>query len=183
MSIRPTLRALALIVAVTMGSAACDAVAPASSTPDASDGAAEPSAPAATQVPGLPAFEGRLRDATARKGQLIQALGAASAGSASDMRLVVGQMRSWVEGERAWLSANPGEPCFAEATKAFTDAVGSMATAADLFLASVDASPAPSGGGSPAGGPDAAVQALQDASRGLVDAAARAKTARPDCAG
>jgi predicted small lipoprotein YifL len=126
----------------------------------------------------LAAFEGRLREATAREGLLVQAIAAASAGSPADLRLAVGQMRDWVAGEEAWLRSNPPETCYLAAAQAFQAALTSMEAAAAGFEALAAASPGPSGD---AGGA-AAAASLQDVARSLLDAAAKAKTARPDCA-
>ena len=161
--------------------AACGPADPAPSS-DAPTLASPDAGPSATPTSGLPAFEARLRDASARHGLLVRALGDASgSGSAADLRLVVGQMRTWIEGERAWIVAHPSEPCYEVAVATFDDALDAMDAAADAFLATVEVSTAPSDDVTrPSMGAEA-VGRLQDASRALLDAAARAKTARTDC--
>jgi hypothetical protein len=138
---------------------------------------------AATAAPtsNLADFEGRLRDATTREGVLVRALADASAGSAADLRLVVGQMRDWVEGEQAWLANHPIEPCYDAAGTKFEAALDAMAASADAFAALADAGPAASDDvTTPSLGAQGG-QSLQDAARALADAAGLAKVARTEC--
>jgi hypothetical protein len=169
---------LALAAVALAGCGPAEPVPPSDPTPSVSpDGG-----PSATPASGLAAFEARLRDATARQGLIVRALGDASgSGDPADLRLVVGQMRTWVEGERAWIAAHPSEPCFELAVATFDAALDAMDAAADAFLGTVEVSTAPSDDVTrPSIGAEA-VERLQDASRALLDAAARAKTARTDC--
>ena len=130
---------------------------------------------------GLPDFEGRLRDATAREGQLVRTIAVASVGTPPEIRLAVAQMNRWVDDERAWLAAHPVEPCYESAGKAFREAIDAISTSAFWFAAIADASPAPSDDPSIQSAGEKAGRALQDAGRGLVDAAGLAKVARTTC--
>ena len=141
------------------------------------EGSVAPSAPSSR----LPEFEARLRDATTREGALVRAVAAASAGSSADVRLAVGQLRDWADGERAWLTDHPADPCFDAAASKLEAAIDSIASTADWLEASVDASVAPSDDVSVPSARTEAVHALQDAARALTDAAALAKTARATC--
>ena len=129
----------------------------------------------------LAAFETRLRDATAREGQLVRSAAAASGGSRSELRLAVVQMRRWVSDERAWLAEHPPEPCYAAAVTKFDAALDEMNAAVDGLAGIADASVAPSDDVSIPSAGTAAAHALQNATRGLFDSAVLAKTARPDC--
>lgn len=129
----------------------------------------------------LAEFEGRLRDATASEGRLVQSLASASAGSAADMRLAVTQMRDWVDDQRAWLAAHPADPCYDAAATKFEAAIDAIAASADWFESTVEASLAPSDDVSRSSAGTEAANSLQDASRALLDAAGLAKVARQDC--
>ena len=178
------LAAAALLAGCAGTATSTDPAGPLPSTPVT--GSAE--SPSADRSPVTPAgvvdplaeFEARLRDATAREGALVRALATASPGSAADLRLVVGQMRSWVGGERAWLTAHPAATCYALAATRFDVALGAMMASADTFAAMASGWPGPSGRSDDPGG-TAAAQALQNVARALNDAAILAKVARPDC--
>jgi hypothetical protein len=124
---------------------------------------------------------GRLRDATAREGQLVRTIAAASVGTPAEMRLAVAQMNRWVDDERAWLAAHPVEPCYESAGKTFQAAIDAVSTSAFWFAAIADASPPSSNDPSIQSAGEKAGRALQDAGRGLVDAAGLAKMARTSC--
>jgi hypothetical protein len=178
---RSTVIGLALAAGSLGGLAACE---PTESSPsgtpaaDASDGLG----PTATLASALATFEARLRDATARHGLLVRSLAEASgSGRAADLRLAVGQVRTWVDGERVWIRAHPTEPCFELAVATFDEALDAMDASADSFLGMVEATTAPSDDVTRPSIGAAAVQSLQDASRALLDAAAQAKNARPNC--
>jgi hypothetical protein len=125
----------------------------------------------------LSEFEAHLRDATTREG----ILGPASVGSAADVRLVVGRLRAWADGERAWLTDHPADPCFDAAASKLEAAIDAIDGTADWLEASVDATVAPSDDVSRPSARTEAANALQDATRALTDAAALAKAARPNC--
>lgn len=176
-----TLPALLAAVGIAFAVAACGPAEPSpSGTPVAhsSDGLG----PTATLTSALATFEARLRDATARHGLLIRSLAEASGpGKAADLRLAVGQVRTWVNGEREWIRAHPSEPCFESAVAIFDDALDAMDASADSFLGTIEATTSPSDDVTRPSIGAAAVQSLQDASRALLDAAAQAKNARPNC--
>lgn len=172
--VRHAILGLALAAAVVAGCGS--SVAPSTSSLPDSVGSSSP-LPTPELADPLAAFEGRLRDATTREGQLVRALAAASAGGPSQMRLAVIQMRQWIDAERTWLGAHPGAPCFATAVAAYQAAIDAMTRAADGFAATASRSPTPSG--DPDGA--AAGQALQDAARALTDSAVFAKNARSSC--
>lgn len=136
---------------------------------------------AAANGPGLPAFEARLRQATTEEGGLVRAIGAASAGSAADMRLALGPVRTWVDDQRAWLAANPGELCYDPAATQFGVAIEAMAGAADAFEAEAGAKVAPSDDVTRPSALSSAVQLLQDTARALAEAQRLAVIARPNC--
>ena len=142
-----------------------------------SDGAG----PTPTLTSGLALFEGHLRDASSRQGLIVRSLAAATAtGEAADLRLAVGQMRAWVEDERGWLRDNRSQPCFEHAVVRYMAALDAMDRSADEFLAMAEATVAPSDNvARPSIG--AAVAALQDVGRALLDAEAMARTSRPNC--
>lgn len=134
-------RPFVAVVLALMGLAACG---PSEQLPsgtpvaDASDGLG----PTATLTSALATFEARLRDATARHGLLVRSLAEASgSGTAADLRLAVGQVRTWVDGEREWIRAHPSEPCFALAVATFDDALDAMGSSADSFLGMIEARP------------------------------------------
>ncbi len=152
------------------------------SDPLPSGGAGSPAVDGPSPTLGLTSrlaeFEGRLREATAAEGTLVQKLAAASVGTAADMRRAVAQMRDWVASQRAWLADHPAEPCYDAAATKLEAALAAMTSAADQSAAiSSVASPGPSDDAAGA----AAAQSLQDAAQALVDAAALAKTDRPNC--
>ncbi len=150
---------------------------PASATPVQLD-TFEPSAAATTALAdSLAAFEGHLRDATGREGELVRALAAASTGDPARMRSAIAQMHTWIDGEQAWLAAHAPLACFAAADAKFREVVASMTSAAEGFTALVAHSPGPSDDATGA----AAGRALQDAARALADTATLAKTARTSC--
>jgi predicted small secreted protein len=130
---------------------------------------------------GLSDFEARLRDATAREGQLVRAVAAASAGSPADLRLVIGQMRDWAAGERAWLGDHPADPCYDAAATKLRAALDAMVSSAGWLEGTVTASLAPSDDVSMNSMGTEAGNDLQDAGQALIDAAALAKAARTAC--
>jgi hypothetical protein len=167
--------ALAVVVATACGSTE---PLPSATRVPASDG---PGAATSGTSDPLAAFEARLRDATAREGQLVRAIADASDAGAPEIRLAVGQMRDWVEAERAWLAEHPVEPCFDAAGTKFEAALDAMAAAADGFEGLVEVSVPPSDDVTRPSMGAAAAQALQDAARALEDAAGLAKVARTEC--
>lgn len=175
------LPALLIAVGIAVGVVACGPTDPGPSgspVADASDGPG----PTATLSSALAAFEARLRDATARHGLLVRSLAEASgSGTAADLRLAVGQVRTWVNGEREWIRAHPSEPCFESAVAIFDDALDAMDASADSFLGTIEATTSPSDDVTRPSIGAAAVQSLQDSSRALLDAAAQAKNARTNC--
>src|SRR5690242_3670961 len=179
---RPSLRTGLIALALVAG--ACGATEPLPSpTPAAPAGASvttgDSPAPGATSA--LSGFEAHLRDATAREGLLVRALAGASAGSAGELRLAIGQMHAWAATERTWLTDHPADPCFdAAATKlrAALDAIDSSAT---WFEGTIEASLAPSDDVSRSSMGTEAANDLGDAGQALIDAAALAKAARTAC--
>ena len=172
-----------LVILIGLFVAACGSTEPLPS-PSGSTGApaaASPSGADAGATSGLSAFEGRLRDATAREGLLVRSLGAASGGTDADMRLAIGQMRAWADGERTWLADHPAEPCYDAAATKFGGALDAMASSADWFDGMVGASLAPSDDVSRASMGTQAANDLQTATQALADAAALAKAARASC--
>jgi hypothetical protein len=181
---RPRPSPLSALIALALAAAACGATEPLpSSTPavpvDASSSAG--GSPAAAGTSGLSDFEARLRDATAREGQLVRAVAAASAGSAADRRLAIGQMRDWADGERTWLTDHPADPCYDAAATKFRAALDSMKSSADWLEGTLTASLAPSDDVSMSSMGTEAGNDLQDAGQALIDAAALAKAARTAC--
>ena len=108
-------------------------------------------------------------------------MSAASGGSRNDLRLAVVQVRRWADDERAWLADHPPEPCYDAAATKYEAALDAMIAAANGLAGIADASVAPSDDVSIPSAGTAAANALQDAGRGLIDAAVLAKAARPDC--
>lgn len=168
---------LAVLLAIVASGCGPSEAGPSSSTDGDPAATAIARASGAAQGDPLSAFEGRLRDATTAQGIIVRALAAASAGSTAQVDAAVGQMRTWVAAEQAWLKAHPAQTCFAAAATRYSAAVEAMATSAGQFEAAAHASPAASDDAAGA----AAAQSLQDASRALLDAAALAKTSRPNC--
>lgn len=178
---RSTVIGLALAAGSLGGLAGCESVVPSPSGTPAADGS-DGLGPTATLTSALATFEGRLRDATARHGLLIRSLAAASgSGQAADLRLAIGQVRTWVDGERVWIRAHPSEPCFELAVATFDEALDAMDASADSFIGMIEATTSPSDDVTRPSIGAAAVQSLQDASRALLDAAAQAKNARTTC--
>ena len=173
-----TARATAALL-LTLAVGACGTTIP-SSAPGSLDASRQPTNPGGSTST-LPEFEGRLRDATAREGQLVRSVAAASGGSAADLRLAVLQMRQWVDGEREWLAQHPPAACYAEAAAKYQAALVAMGAAADGFAGIADASVAPSDDVSIPSAGTAAANALQATAQALLDAAALAKVARPGC--
>ena len=172
----PARRALSLLLLVAISAAGCGTDEPLPSrTPVAGgiDGSTPPSGISSR----LSEFEAHLRDATTRE----STLGPASVGSAADVRLVVGRLRAWADGERAWLTDHPADPCFDAAASKLEAAIDAIDTTADWLEAAVQATTAPSDDVSRPSAQIEAVNALQDAARALTDAAALAKAARPNC--
>ena len=164
--------------------AACGATEPLPSAtpsppPDASGAPGGSSGPGGTS--GLSDFEARLRDATAREGQVVRAVAGASAGSTADLRLAIGQMRDWVAGERAWLGEHPADPCYDAAATKLRAALDAMEGSAGWLEGTVTASLAPSDDVSRSSMGTEAGNDLQDAGQALIDAAALAKAARTAC--
>lgn len=175
------LSVLLIAIGIAVGVAACGPVEPSpSGTPvaESSDGLG----PSETVTTALATFEARLHDATARQGLLVRSLAEASgSGTTADLRLAVGQVRTWVDEERGWIGTHPSEPCFELAVATFDDALDAMDASADSFLGMFEATTSPSDDVTRPSIGAAAVQALQDASRALLEAAALAKTARLVC--
>jgi hypothetical protein len=172
-----------LAILIGLLGAACGATEPLPSAGPGSDQPAAATSPSADSPArlGLSAFEARVRDATGREGQLVRALAAASAGTAAEMRLAVGQMRQWADGETAWLAAHPADACYDAAATKFQAAIDAMTSSADWFSGMVDASLAPSDDVSRGSMGTEAGNDLQDATQALADAAALAKAARASC--
>jgi hypothetical protein len=170
---------LLFAVTLTVGSAGCGTTEPLPSSPPGT-GAAESALATSVGSDPLALFEGELREATTREGALVRALADAQ-DSAPKLRLAVGQMRAWVDAERAWLADHPIEPCFDAAGTKFEAALDSMTASADAFEALASASVAPSDDVSAPSLGSAAGQSLQDAARALADAAGLAKVARTEC--
>jgi hypothetical protein len=164
---------LSLIVACGNGD-------PTPSSPASPSGSLSASAaPAGTANPNLAAFEGRIRDATAREGLLVRSLAAASAGTAADMRLAIAQVRDWVAGERDWLAGHPADACYQAAADAYIGAVDAMEKTADLVAAYANASAGPVASGAAAG--EAAGRQLNAATDALHASADLATGARAAC--
>ncbi len=177
-SIRSSATCVALLLTLLLGACGPAALASASAVPTGG----EPSAIASDAIEptanlDLADFEARVRDATAREGALVRALATASTGSAADIRLVVAQMRRWVQGERDWLAAHPPDACYQAAADAFGTGIDGFETTADLSAAIAPAGPQASD--DPAGA-EAGAQ-LEAATTSLQQAAAVAKTARSAC--
>jgi hypothetical protein len=173
-------RAISVLLLLALAAAGCGTDQPLPSrTPVA--GGVDDSAPPSATAARLAEFEAHLRDATTREGTLARAVAAASSESVADVRLAVGQLSDWAVGERAWLTDHPADPCFDAAASKLEAAIDSIATTAAWLEASVDATVAPSDDVSIPSARTEAVNALQDAARALTDAAALAKTARPNC--
>jgi hypothetical protein len=131
---------------------------------------------------GLSDFEARVRDATAREGQLVRDLAAATATlEPAGLRLVIEKMRAWADGERAWLAAHPADPCYDAAATKFQSAIDSIVSSADWFSGMIAASLAPSDDVSRGSMGTEAANDLGDATQALTDAAALAKAARSSC--
>jgi hypothetical protein len=181
---RPSVLLAPSIALLTAVLAACGATEPLPSSPPsvpADTSAAAGGSPAAGGTSGLSDFEARLRDATAREGQLVRAVAAASAGSAADVRLAIGQMRDWADGERTWLTDHPADPCYDAAATKFRAALDAMTSSANWLEGTVTASLAPSDDVSMNSMGTEAGNDLADAGQALIDAAALAKAARTAC--
>ena len=177
------MRGLVLSTVVVIGglTAACGSTEPLPTAPPPATAPAAASASAGAARSGLSDFEAHVRDATAREGQLVRDLGAASAGSAADLRLVIGRMREWADAERTWLAAHPADPCYDAAATKLQSAIDSMTTSADWFSGMIEASLAPSDDVSRGSMGTEAANDLGDATQALIDAAALAKAARASC--
>ena len=175
--------ALALLIGLLV--VACGSTEPLpSSTPrsEPAPAASSSGAPGETGArAALSEFEGHVRDATTREGQLVRALATASTGSAAEMRLAIGQIRQWVDGEKAWLAAHPADACYDSAATKLSAAIEAMASSAGWLTGMVDASLAPSDDVSRGSMGTEAGNDLQDATQALTDAAALAKAARAGC--
>ena len=172
-----------VLLAMLLFGVACGTDEPIAPTQPSRDAGAEPGDSASVARSRLSEFEGQLRLATTGHGALVRALADASTGSSETMRAAVGKMRAWVEDQRAWLKDHPPEPCYDAAATKFEAAIDAIAGSADWFEATVVASLPPSDDVSRGSMETEAGNDLQDASRALLDAAALAKTARPNCTG
>lgn len=126
--------------------------------------------------PQLVEFEGHLAEAITRQGQLVRDLAAASTGSSGQLGLVARQLEQFAADELAWLDEHDGDPCYEEATAAFTEGLNSIRRSARLFSDLATASPPPSDTGGQAAG-----QALSEGTSSLGQAATLAKSARATC--
>ncbi len=177
---RPILLLVSASALLTVVLAACGATEPLpSATPSLPpEVSSAPGGSPTGNVSRLSEFEARLRDATAREGPLVRAAAAASAGTAADLRLVIGQMRDWAAGERAWLDEHPADPCYDAAATKLRAALDAMVSSAGWLEGTVTASLAPSDDVSMSSMGTEAGNDLQDAGQALIDAAALAKAAR-----
>ncbi|HET9455751.1 MAG TPA: hypothetical protein VFO78_00310 [Candidatus Limnocylindrales bacterium] len=132
-----------------------------------------PSPVQAAPNPNLVEFEERLDTSTARLGQLVRALGEASAGSPRELELVAGRLAAFAADETAWLEAHAADPCYRDAVEAYRAGLAAIAASAEAFdaLATASAPPADEEG-------RAAGEALAEGSTGLQQAAALALEAR-----
>lgn len=173
-------RALPVVLLLALAAAGCGTDEPLPSRTPVAAGV-EGSTPPTAGSSRLSEFEARLHEATAREGALVGAVASSSAGSTADVRLVLAQLRSWADGERAWLTDHPADPCFDAAASKLEAAIDAIDSTADWLEASVEATVAPSDDVSRPSAQVEAANALQDATRALTDAAALAKAARPSC--
>jgi len=151
------------------------ACAPAEPSPEPSP-SPSPSPVQAAPNPNLVEFEERLESSSSRLGQLVRALGEASAGSPRELELVAGRLAAFAADETAWLEEHAADPCYAEALEAYRAGLAAIATAAEAFEALATAPmPPPDEEGQAAG------EALADGSTGLQQAAALAMRARAAC--
>jgi hypothetical protein len=133
-------------------------------------------APQAAPNPQLVEFEGRVAEAITRQGQLVRDLAAASTGSSGQLGLAARQMDQFAADELAWLDNHDGDPCYADATAAFTEGLNSIRRSAQLLSDLATASPAPEDTVGQAAG-----QALSEGTSSLGQAATLAKSARAAC--
>jgi hypothetical protein len=170
MHLRQSARWLATWVAIGIALAACATVEP-SPEPSRSSSPVQ-----ASPNPKLVEFEGRVADALAREGQLVRDLGAASAGTTGQLRLVAGQLGKWADGELSWLHEHAADPCYAAAAAAYSKGLNAIGVAAGMFTELASASTPPSDADAQLAG-----QSLSDGTTSLEQAATLARAARVDC--
>jgi hypothetical protein len=130
----------------------------------------------ASPNPALVEFETHLADATARQGQLVRALAAASVGSNDRLGLAARQLADWATAEQTWLEAHPADACYEDAWLTFASGVDDIATAAAGF---VELAAAPSPPSDEAG--QAAAEPLSAGGESITAAADLAQQARARC--
>jgi hypothetical protein len=170
MHLRQGARWLAIWVAIGIVVAACATVEP---SPEPSR---SPSPVQASPNPKLVEFEGRVADALAREGQLVRGLGASSAATNGQLRLVAVQLGEWAAAELSWLREHDADPCYAAAADAYNKGLNAVGLAAGMFTELASASTPPSGADAQLAG-----QSLSDGTTSLEQAATLAREARVDC--
>ena len=170
MHLRQRARWLATWLAIGIAVAACATVEP---SPEPSR---SPSPVQASPNPKLVEFEGRVADALGREGQLVRDLGAASAGTNGQLRLVAGQLGEWAAGELSWLREHDADPCYEAALAAYSKGLNAIGLAAGMFTMLASASAPPSDADAQLAG-----QSLSDGTTSLEQAATLAREARVDC--